>query len=328
MTPTSSLSVAIGRYDRTQALLDGRVQPSGISIAVSSPPLEEIFARSFDHQEFDVAELSLSNFLAQTAKGKCGYVALPVFPSRMFRHSAIFIRNDRGIHSPRDLVGRTIGVREYSNTATLTIRGILADEYGVDASDIHWRYGAVNPSDAPPLIRKLPAGVDIDSITSTANLSDMLCAGELDAIISYTLPKCFLEKNSSVERLFANHRDIEEAYFKKTKIFPIMHLIGIRKEFSASVGLALCAAFEKSKNMALKALEDYGALAVSLPWAPAEYSRTKEILGNNPWPSGLKANRPAIEAAMRWAFEQGLLERKLEIGEIFAPGSLDWEPRQ
>lgn len=244
----------------------------------------------------------------------------------MFRHSAIYVRNDCAIHSPKDLVGRTVGVREYSNTATLTVRGILADEYRVDVGDIHWRYGAVNPSDAPPLIRKLPAGVDIMSIPSTANLSDMLSAGELDAVISYKPPKCFLEENPLVERLFANHRDVEEAYFKKTRIFPIMHLVGIRKDIPSSVGPALCAAFEQAKNMALKDLEGYDALAVSLPWAPAEYSRTKAILGDDPWPSGLKANRPAIEAAMRWAFEQGLLERKLEIGEVFAPGSLDWEP--
>jgi 4,5-dihydroxyphthalate decarboxylase len=321
-----SLSVGLGRYDRTQALLDGRVQPSGFAITVSSPPLEEIFARSFDKQEFDVSELSFSNFLALTASGKCAYAALPIFPSRMFRHSAIYVRSDRAIHSPKDLIGRIIGVREYSNTATLTVKGILADEYGIRASDIHWRYGAVDVTDTPPKTRKLPTGVHIEPIPSASNLSDMLLAGELDGIISYKPPKCFLEKHPSVERLFANHREVEEAYFRKTGIFPIMHLVGIRKDILGSVGPALCAAFEEAKRSALKDLESYQALAVSLPWAPAEYSRTKEILGDDPWPSGLKANRNAIEASMRWSFEQGLLERKLEISELFAPDLLDWEP--
>lgn len=322
-----SLSVGLGRYDRTQALLDGRVQPFGFAITVSSPPLEELFARSFDNQEFDISELSLSNFLALTASGNCAYAALPIFPSRMFRHSAIYVRSDRGIHSPKDLVGRIIGVREYSNTATLTVKGILADEYGIRANDIHWRFGAVDVIDTPPKIRKFPTRVHIEPIPSASNLSDMLLAGELDGIISYKPPKCFSEKHPSVERLFANHREVEEAYFKKTEIFPIMHLVGIRKDLlGKSVGPALCAAFEEAKRSALKDLESYQALAVSLPWAPAEYSRTKEVLGDDPWPSGLKANRKAIEAAMRWSFEQGLLERKLEINELFAPDLLDWEP--
>ena len=320
------LSVAIGRYDRTQALLDGRVKPSGLSIAVSTPPFEELFARAFDRQEFDVAELSLSNFLAQTASGKCGYLALPIFPSRMFRHSAIYIRKDRAIRSPEDLIGRTIGVREYSNTATLTARGLLADEYGVDAHAIHWRYGVVHQGEPPPIVRRIPPGVDIAPIPATSNLSDMLAAGELDAVISYKPPKCFLESHPSVERLFSGHQDVEEAYFRKTGIFPIMHLIGVRKDVPGSAGPALCAAFEEAKKKALKDLEGYDALAVSLPWAPAEYARTKAIFGGDPFPSGLKTNRRALEASMRWSFEQGLLERKLEIGEIFSPASLDWEP--
>lgn len=321
-----SLSVALGRYDRTQALLDGRVQPVGLSISVSSPPFEELFARAFDRQEFDVAELSLSNFLAQTASGKCGYLALPIFPSRMFRHSAIYIRNDRGIRSAKDLIGCTIGVREYSNTATLTARGILSDEYGVDAHAVHWRYGIVNPGEPPPILRRLPASVDVEPIPPTFNLSDMLTAGVLDAVISYKPPACFLENHPSVERLFPDHPDAEEAYFRRTGIFPIMHLIGIRKDVPGSAGPALCAAFEEAKKRALKELGGYDALAVSLPWAPAEYARTKVIFGGDPFPSGFKANRHAIETAMRWSFEQGLLERKLEISEIFSPASLDWEP--
>lgn len=320
------LSVAIGRYDRTQALLDDRVKPPGFPIAVSSPPFEELFARAFDRQEFDVAELSLSNFLAQTASGKCGYLALPIFPSRMFRHSAIYIRNDRAIHSARDLTGHTIGVREYSNTATLTARGLLSDEYGVDARAVHWRYGIVNPGEPPPILRRLPAGIDIKPIPATSNLSDMLAAGELDAVISYKPPRCFMQNHLSVGRLFADHQNVEEAYFRKTGIFPIMHLIGIRKDVPGSAGPALCHAFEEAKEKALKDLEGYDALAASLPWAPAEYARTQVIFGGDPFPSGLKANGRALEAAMRWSFEQGLLERKLEISEIFSPASLDWEP--
>jgi 4,5-dihydroxyphthalate decarboxylase len=321
------LTLGAGRYDRTQPLLDGRVTSQKFDIRPSSPPLEELFARSFDHQEFTISELSLSNFMLLTAAGQCAYAALPIFPSRMFRHSAIYIRNDRGIEKPANLAGRTVGIREYSNTATLTVKGLLADEYGVKPSDIRWRYGAVDSDDEHPKTRALPEGIDIAPISPNTNLSDLLVSAELDAIISYRPPACFVEGTAPVRRLFADHHKAEAAYFRKTGIFPIMHVVGMHKSLlGRGIGEEICNLFERSKRIALAAVDSYQALAVSLPWAPVEAARTREVLGSDPWPYGIKANEAALRAALRWAWEQGLVTRQLDIAELFATETLSWEP--
>jgi 4,5-dihydroxyphthalate decarboxylase len=321
------LSIGIGRYDRTQPLLDGRVAVDGVSAQFSSPPLEELFARAFDTGEFDIAELSFSNFLYLTSLGKCPYIGLPVFPSRMFRHSAVFVRDDRGILAPRDLAGKEVGVREYSMTAALAARGVLDDEYGVAPGSMRWRCGRADASDSAPIIRVRPREIELESIADGENLSDMLRDGELDAMIAYTPPRCFVEGAPRVRRLFADSARAEQDYFARTGIFPIMHVLAIRSDIVdryPEVVVAVLDAFEKAKQLALDSIAAYQALAVSLPWAPTEAERVTALMGRDYWPYGVARNRAAIVAMTRWSCRQGLAARELDIGELFAPASLGW----
>jgi 4,5-dihydroxyphthalate decarboxylase len=322
------LRVGIGRYDRTQALIDGRITVPGIDTAFESPPLEELFARAFDTDAYDLAELSFSNFLYLSSIGQCRYVALPVFPSRMFRHSAFFARTDRGIVTPRDLIGRTVGVREYSMTAALVARGVLEDDYGVRAADIDWRCGPADATDSKPVIRMQPRGVRIAMIADGSNLSDMLAAGEIDAMVAYKPPKCFTAGAPNVARLFPDLVRVEQDYYARTGIFPIMHLVGIRRELADDAALchALCDAFERAKREAIDAIAAYQALGVALPWAPANVRDVRALMGEDYWPYGVLRNADAVEALARYSHAQGLATRRMGIEELFAAGSLGWQP--
>jgi len=322
-----TLRIGIGRYDRTQALIDGRVAVTGYSTQVDSPPLETLFATAFDTDQYDVAELSFSNFLYLTATGGCRYVGLPIFPSRMFRHSAIFVRADRGIRTPRDLIGRTVGVREFSMTAALVARGILQDEYGVHSRDIDWRCGPADAMDARPVIRVLPSGVRVQMIDEGQNLSDLLAAGELDAMVAYKPPKAFLEGVPGVVRLFPEPAWVEQDYFARTGIFPIMHLVGIRRELAedAALCLAVCEAFSCARDEAIEAIGAYQALSVSLPWAATSLDSVRARMGRDFWPYGIEPNRPAIEALCRYTVEQGLAPKTLRPEDLFAAATLAWQ---
>lgn len=314
------LKIGIGRYDRTQALLDGRVTLKGYDAAVESPPLEELFAKAFDRAEYDVAELSFSNYLYLTSEGECRYVGLPIFPSRMFRHSAVFIRTDRGIRTPRDLAGKVIGVREFSMTAALVARGVLEDEYGVAASSIRWRYGPSDAYDSKPIIRMRPRGIDIASIDEGQNLSDLLRDGKIDPVVAYKPPKCLNEGALNIGRLFPDHEAAERDYFARTGIFPIMHLVGIRRDLAedSALCLAVCDALQCAKREAVEALGMYQSLSITLPWAPADVRRVQALMGSDYWPYGVAANRAAIEAIARYSFSQGLASRVLRTEELFA----------
>jgi 4,5-dihydroxyphthalate decarboxylase len=322
------LRIGIGRYDRTQALLDGRVTVKGYDASIESPPLEELFAKAFDHGEYEVAELSFSNYLYLTSERQCRYVGLPIFPSRMFRHSAIFIRTDRGIRTPRDLAGKVVGVREFSMTAALVARGVLEDEYGVAAASIRWRDGPGDAYDSKPIIRMRPRGINFASIDEGQNLSDLLREGKLDAVVAYKPPKCFTEGAPNVARLFPDHEAVERDYFARTGIFPIMHLVGIRRDLAAdsALCLAVCEAFQRAKREALEALTMYQALSIAMPWAPADVRRVQALMGPDYWPYGVGANRAAIEAIARYSFSQGLASRALSVEELFAPPVLSWVP--
>jgi 4,5-dihydroxyphthalate decarboxylase len=321
------LRIGIGRYDRTQALIDGRVTVAGYDTQVDSPPIETLFATAFDTEQYDVAELSFSNFLYLTATSGCRYVGLPIFPSRMFRHSAIFVRADRGIRSPRDLIGRTVGVREFSMTAALVARGILQDDYGVRSDQIDWRCGPADDSDTRPVIRVLPRGVRVQIVDDGQNLSDLLAAGELDAMVAYKPPKAFLEGVPGVVRLFPEPAWVEQDYFARTGIFPIMHLVGIRRELAEDAALcrAVCEAFSRARDEAIEAMGAYQALSVSLPWAASTLDSVRARMGSNFWPYGVQPNRSAIEALCRYSFEQGLAPKTLTPEDLFARDTLAWQ---
>jgi len=322
------LRIGLGRYDRTQALIDGRIGVEGHDAVFESPPLEELFAAAFDTDRYDAAEISFSNFLYLSATDRCRFVGLPIFPSRMFRHSAIFVRTDRGIRAPRDLIGKVVGVREFSMTAALVARGVLEDDYGVRAADIDWRCGPADRADAKPVIRVWPRGVRVTEVEEGRNLSDLLAAGELDAMVAYKPPKAFLEGAPHIARLFPDPRRVEQDYYARTGIFPIMHLIGIRRELAEDAALcrAVCDAFQKAKNEAIDAIGAYQALSVSLAWAPADLDAVKTLMGTDYWPYGIAANAAAIDSVSRYSYLQGLAPRQMSVEELFASGSLGWAP--
>ncbi len=325
---TRPLSVAVAPYDRTLPLMAGLVAIEGVTPTFVTAPLEEIFARAFDEQAFDVTELSFSNYLYMTATTGCPYVGLPVFPSRAFRHSAVYIRTDRGIRGARDLAGRLVGVREYSMTAALVARGVLEDDFGLRAADVRWRYGPADQYDSQPIIRVRPRGVELEPIEHGGNLSDALASGAIDAVVAYKPPKAFLEGRPHIRRLFVDYPAVEADYARRTGIFPIMHLIGVRRELvgkDPGLCLRVCRAFDAARRYAIDRTKEMQAPFTSLPWASAEAARAESILGDDYWRYGVDANRSAIGALCRYSFEQGIAPRLLKAEELFAAETLEWE---
>jgi 4,5-dihydroxyphthalate decarboxylase len=247
-------------------------------------------------------------------------MALPIFPSRSFRHSAIYLRSDAGIKSPADLRGKRIGTREYSNTVSLVVRGILTDEYGFAPDANEWLIGDVDHVERQTIDSKnWPSkGVTVQAIQGRS-LSSLMFAGDLDALIAYSPPEHF-GKDSSMVRLFPDWRTVEQNYFQRTHVFPVMHIMGIRKDVLAAhptLSKALMHAFEQAKQHALAKLAVHQALPIMLPWMTAEAQATEAIMGKDFWRYGLEANRSVLETQVRWSFEQGLISRKPALDEIF-----------
>ncbi|HET9149047.1 MAG TPA: PhnD/SsuA/transferrin family substrate-binding protein, partial [Alphaproteobacteria bacterium] len=276
---------------------------------------------------FDVAELSFSNYVALRSRGECPYLAIPVFPGRKFRHSAIYVRTDRGIKKPEDLKGRLVGVPEYQVTAVVWMRGMLEDEYGVKPSDIRWRTGGLEQAGRTEKVAlKLPAGVELELIPPTRTLSEMLASGELDAVIAPRPPSIYTKRVPNVARLFEDYIDAEKAYYKKTGIFPVMHLVGVLESTAKEhpwLPASLFKAFEAAKNIALHDLLVVNIPTVSLPWAEAEAAEAAALMGRDFWPYGIDANRKTIEAFVRYHFGQGLSARPMAIPDLFAASTLE-----
>lgn len=318
----------MGAYDRTLPLMAGLIGIEGVVAEYVTAPLEAIFARAFDEGAYDVTELSFSNYLYLTANGGCPYVGLPVFPSRSFRHSAIYVRTDRGIRGPRDLAGRILGVREYSMTAALAARGVLEDDYGLRASEVHWRYGPADATDSAPIVRVRPTGVELEPLAS-GTLSEALRDGAIDALVAYKPPPAFLDGAPGVGRLFVDYPAVEADYARRTGIFPIMHLIGVRREIAErdpGLCLRICEAFDAARRYAVAKTGEAQAPFTSLPWAAAETARSRAILGPDFWRYGAEPNRPAIEALCRWSHAQGIAPRVLAPEDLFVPATLGWAP--
>src|SRR3954471_18527076 len=220
------LSLSVCEYDSTAAIFDGRAPIEGCDVTTVANSPEESFHRAFKFQEFDVTEISMSSYLLSVARNDSHYVAIPAFVSRLFRHSGIYIRTDRGICEPADLKGKLIGLPEYQITAVVWLRGLMQDEYGVRPTDIRWRQGGIEQpgrSERTPL-KPIP-GLELKPIPPDKTLSGMLESGELDAMFSARAPSCFLRRAPNVGRLFPNFREVEKAYYRKTGLFPVMHLI-------------------------------------------------------------------------------------------------------
>jgi 4,5-dihydroxyphthalate decarboxylase len=317
------LTVACGDYDRTHALQTGAVNPEGIRLTYVPLEAEEIFWRMGHHQEFDVSEMSLSNHVTMISRGDSPFVAIPVFPSRFFRHSCIFVNTDAGINNPADFKGKKVGAPEYSITAAVWIRGLLSDDYGVRARDVHWWVGGQEEPGRKERVKlSLPAEIKVDAIAEDKTLNEMLESGELDALISARSPSCFVKGSPKVKRLFPNFKDVEIAYYKRSKIFPIMHVLVIRKEIYDKhpwIARSLYKAFCAAKDHAIKNMQISNTLACTLPWLSWERERLKEIFGADWWPYGIEANHRVLEHLIRYMAEQGLLARPLKVEEVFAP---------
>ena len=323
---TLKISLACERYDRVQAIFDARVPIEGCEVNCFPMVAEECFHRAFNGAEFDVTEISASSYLMTLSRGESPYLAVPAFVSKYFRHSAIYIRSDRGIRTPQDLVGKRIGMPEYQMTACLWARGILEDEYGVKPRDIQWFTGGQEePGRRERAKLTVDKSVSITPIAHDQTLSAMLDAGELDAVISARLPSCY-RVNPKVVRLFENFRDVEAAYFRKTGIFPIMHMIGIRKtllEANPWLAVSTYQAFVAAKQIAIQGMRQAGVHMVTLPWVYQEVLAAEELMAKDYWSYGVEPNRAALEAMTRYSFAQGLAQRKLAPEELFHPGTLE-----
>ncbi|MCZ6885966.1 MAG: ABC transporter substrate-binding protein [Alphaproteobacteria bacterium] len=324
---TLKITVAITNYDRTRALLDGQVKIEGCEATMLDLEPEEMFHRALHYQEFDVAELSFSNYLTLTAEGNCAYVAIPVFPGRKFRHSGIFINTRSSINKPEDLKGKTVGTPEYTVTAVTWVRGILEDEHGVKPTDINWCWGGLRePGRAQKTDFNLPEGLTLEPIPEGATLQDMLAAGEIDALISPRSPAGFDKGHPEIARLFPDYVAREQAYFARTGIFPIMHLMGIRKDLVAAnpwLPDSVFKAFDEAKNLALDEVAYNNIPRVTDPWMEAHNAETRAIMGEDFWPYGIEENRTTLEAFLRYHYAQGLAAIELTAEEIFVPSTLE-----
>jgi 4,5-dihydroxyphthalate decarboxylase len=319
------LSVAVGAYDRTRALTDGSVQIDGVKPACMMLSPEEIFFRAFRNAEFDICELSLSSFTVKTAQGDCPYVGVPAFVSRAFRHTSIYVRTDR-IKKPADLKGKKVGVPEYQLTANVWARAILEDDHGVKPSDLHWIRGGIEDADRPEKISiKLPADVKLDDAPKGKSISALLAEGAIDGFIAPRPPS--LPKNTpNVGWLFSDPVAAATDYFKRTGIFPIMHLVGVRRTLADKhpwLPGAVLKAFEQAKAVALAQLSDTSATKVTLPFVEERLTEARALMGEDFWPYGVAANRKTLETFLKHHHSQGLSSRLVKVEELFHPGTLE-----
>jgi 4,5-dihydroxyphthalate decarboxylase len=325
----SSLRISFGCTvsDRTRPLLDGRVAIEGCELEPITGEPEDLFARALRDEEFDVTELSLSSYLIVVGRRSSPYLAVPAFPSRAFRHSAVYVRTDRGIDRPEDLVGMAVGVPEFQQTAALWVRGILADRHGVPPTAIRWRSGGLElPGGEERIPVQVHEGIDLQPIDGTSTLSAMLADGRLDGLVSPRPPSCFEAGDPQVRRLWRDHRAEERRFYRDTGLFPIMHVVAIRRSLADRypwLAANVFCGFAEAKRLAIHDLEQTNFLRVTLPWI--ELDSVRALMGDDYWPYGLAANRPELESAIRWSVEEGLSPRSLDPTELFAAETLDLE---
>jgi 4,5-dihydroxyphthalate decarboxylase len=322
-----ALTVATWDYDRVRPLIDGRVQVEGCAVNYLVLPPEELFHRAYFNREFDVAEIGFSPYLIAHSRNESPYVALPVFLSRMFRHSAIYVRSDRGIRRPEDLRGRTVGVPEYQMSAVMWCRGMLEDDFGVRPDEIQWRQGGLEqPGRKDKFPLNLPPGFPLASMPPNQSLAGALRDGALDAVISARAPSCYGDPRAPVRRLFESFAEVERDYFARTRIFPIMHALGIRGDIHDAhpwLAASLYKAFSAAKAMSQRDLFEVTALKIGLPWIVQEAQSTRALMGEDFWPYGVEPNRPTLEAMTRYSYDQGLAVRHMTPAELFAATTLD-----
>jgi 4,5-dihydroxyphthalate decarboxylase len=309
------LTLACGRYDRTQPLIDGRVQAEGIDLTFLPLRPGETFWRMLNHGEFDASEMSLSSYTILRSEGDTRFCAIPVFPSRVFRHSALYVPADSSCECPEELRGKLVGVADYQMTAAVWVRGFLAHEYGVIPEDIRWVTGKPIRSIPPP------AGVRLEPLAADTTLESMLERGEIDALISVMIPKGL---GSTVRRLFRDWRKVEIEYYRKTRIFPIMHTLVLKTHLYEQrpwLAVSLYHAFCRARDLAYRSLHDTDALTISLPWVIDELETTRTIFGSQIWDYSVEGSLPTLNALLAYLEEQKLTHRRISIGELFVPNT-------
>jgi 4,5-dihydroxyphthalate decarboxylase len=321
-----SLTLACWDYDRTRALADGTVTPDGIDLNYLTLPVEETFFRMLRYREFDAAEMSLSSYAVSLMQDDPPFIAIPVFPSRFFRHSCIFVSVKSGISEPQQLAGKRIGAPEYQMTAPVWIRGILQDEYGIAPADAeYYTGGEEEPGRDEKLVLALPAKFKVKRIGAQQTLAAMLAEGSIDALHTARTPSTYHARPGTVRRLFENYVDVERAYFRKTRIFPIMHTVVLRRDLYRArpwIAQTLQKAFVLAQRKTYDDLAITAALKTMLPWQIAHVEELRRELGDDWWAYGLEPNRHVLDTFLRYHHEQGLSRRRLTPDELFAPEAL------
>jgi len=320
------LTLAAENYDRTRGLIDGSIRPEGIDLNFIPLAVEETFWRMTRYLEFDASEMSGTAYLVERSRPNPRFIAIPVFLSRTFRHSAVYVRSDSGIEEPRDLIGRRVGIPEYGLTALTWVRAFLQHDYGVQPSQIKWEVGGLEQAgreERAPF--QPPADVSIEAIPPDKTLSAMIDEGTIDAIVAPRMPRPFAEGSPTVRRLFPDYRQVEENYYRRTGLFPIMHFVVIREDLYREhrwIAESLYKAFCQAKEQALRYLFEPNVLVCSLPWLVPEVERERAIFGNDLWPYGVAENRATLEAMVAYHAEQGIIPNAPKIEELFAESTL------
>jgi 4,5-dihydroxyphthalate decarboxylase len=325
-TPTLTYA-GLQYFDRTLALIDGTVRVPGVQIGFEVfPRVEDLFRRQAQHAEFPISEMSLGTYLVMTARGNCPFIGLPVFPSRLFRHRDVYVGANAGISRPEDLRGKKVGVPEYQMTAAVWIREFLSSDYGVRPEDIHWHTGGLRePGYAARLAVTLPDGVRLDRIGEDKTLEGMLLTGDLDALISTEPPRYPAADAHRARRLFPAYGQVERDYYARTGIFPIMHLVVLRRdvyEQQPDLAVRLTEAFMEAKRIGQRQLRFQPSLPVSLPWVAEQIEVVDQLFGGDAFPYGVEANRTVLQTLSDATFDQGLAARRVSVDELFAPETL------
>ncbi|MCW5238373.1 substrate-binding domain-containing protein [Verminephrobacter eiseniae] len=320
------LSVAMGDYDRTRALFDGRVQIDGVDPVCSLLNPEEMFFRAMRSQDFDITELSLSSYLLRHARGDCPYIAIPVFLSRAFRHTSIYVRKDR-IQRPQDLRGRRVGLPEYQLTANVWARAILHDDHGLRPQDMVWVRGGIDTPGRPEKVRlQLPPDIRIEQAPEGTTISELLDRGDIDGFMAPRPPSRQALENPCIGWLFDDPTAAAKDYYRRTGVFPIMHVVGIRKELAERhrwLPVAVLKAFTQAKAVALELLADTSATKVTLPFVEEQLKAARETMGQDYWSYGVAAARNTLEAFVRHHHAQGLSASVVPVQALFHPATYE-----
>lgn len=325
----SKLRLTLGcwNYDRTRGLLEGRIQPDGIDLVYLNMPVEETFFRMLRHGEFDAAEMSLSSYTMSLFTEKKPFIAIPAFPSRFFRHSCIYINANSGIREPKDLIGKRVGNPEYQMTAPVWIRGILSDEYKVPVEGVTYYTGGEEEIGRPEKLKlDLPPQIRVQPIGPQQTLAAMIASGDIDALYTARMPSTFLTGGGRVKRLFEDYVAVEKEYYRRTRIFPIMHTVVIRRELYEKhrwVAQSLYKAFCAAQQEAYRDLYETAALKTMLPWLTAHAEEARREMGPDFWSYGFQHNRETLNTFLRYSYEQGLSKQQLKPEQLFAPETLE-----